>query len=50
VNSPNELVNASSQGNLFKEKEEDQYKIVEMDPFKRLELEQLRIEIGKLII
>ncbi len=50
VNSPNELVNASSQGNLLKEKEEDQYKIVEMDPFKRLELEQLRIEIGKLII
>ncbi len=50
ANSLNEIVNASSQVSLLKEREEEQYKIVEMDPFKRLELEQLRNEIGKLII
>jgi len=39
VNSPNELVNASSQGSFLKEKEEEPFKAVEIDPFKRLELE-----------
>lgn len=39
LNSPNDILNASSQVSLFKEKEEEPFKVVETDPFKRLELE-----------